>query len=282
MKRILSAVLATLMIGTAAIATVSAGEKVEGRKTCEAYIATDVTVDGKIEDAWKYANSYKVDTVKGFAKDWYKDTMKTGVDYASMNVKVLWDGKATLYILAEVSDKTPNHVADSSWLRDSIDLFVNFANASAAGSKKDFQPRVYADGSNAASVKNLLKTAVVVNKGSWIMETAIDVTKAGGVGKYLGIDFQYNDNILGKKNREVCLGWSDKEDKASSDASVYGQCLLSAKKVADIKAAAQTTAATTKAPAAKPTAPATFDAAVVLAVVASMAGAGVVVSKKRK
>ncbi len=44
----------------------------------------------------------------------------------------------------------------------------------------------------------------------------------------------------------------------------------------------ETTAATTKAPAAKPTAPATFDAAVVLAVVASMAGAGVVVSKKRK
>ena len=44
----------------------------------------------------------------------------------------------------------------------------------------------------------------------------------------------------------------------------------------------ETTAATTKAPTTKPTAPATFDAAVVLAVVASMAGAGVVVSKKRK
>ncbi len=281
MKRILTAVLAALMVSSAAIATVSAGEKVEGRKTAEAYVATDITVDGKIEDAWKYANSYKVDQVKGYSKDWYKDTMKTGVDYASMTVKVLWDGKATLYILAEVSDKTPNYVADSSWLRDSIDLFFRMDNTNAAGNKRDFQPRVQADGSNATTVKNLLKTVVTINKDSWIMETAVDVTKAGGAGKYLGIDFQYNDNVLGKKAREVCLGWSDKEDKASSDATVLGQCLLSTKKVADIKAA-QTTAATTKAPAAKPTAPATFDAAVVLAVVASMAGAGVVVSKKRK
>ena len=282
MKRILTAVLAALMVSSAAIATVSAGEKVEGRKTAEAYVATDITVDGKIEDAWKYANSYKVDQVKGYAKDWYKDTMKTGVDYASMTVKVLWDGKATLYILAEVSDKTPNHVADSTWLRDSIDMFFRMDNTNTPGNKRDFQPRVYADGSNATSVKNLLKTAVVVNNGSWIMETAVDVTKAGGSGKYVGIDFQYNDNVLGKKAREVCLGWSDKEDKASSEATVLGQCLLSTKKVADIKAAAQTTAATTKAPAAKPTAPATFDAAVIIAVVAAASGAGVVVSKKRK
>jgi len=281
MKRIVTLMMAVLMIASAAVATVYAGEKVDGRKTAEAYIATDITVDGKIEDSWKYANSYKVDVVKtNFAKDWYKDTMKSGVDYASMNVKVLWDGKATLYVLAEVSDKTPNHVADSTWLRDSIDLFFNWSNANAAGSKKDSQVRIYADGSNASSVVGL-KTAVTVNKGSWIMEYAVDATKAGGVGKYVGIDFQYNDNILGKKNREVCLGWSDKEDKASSDATVYGQCLLSAKKVADIKAA-QTTAATTKAPAAKPSSPATFDAGIILAVAAAAAGAGVVVSKKRK
>ena len=43
-----------------------------------------------------------------------------------------------------------------------------------------------------------------------------------------------------------------------------------------------TTAATTKAPASAGSSAATFDAAVVLAVVASMAGAGAVVSKKRK
>ena len=44
----------------------------------------------------------------------------------------------------------------------------------------------------------------------------------------------------------------------------------------------ETTAATTKAPTTKPASPATFDAAVVLAVVASMAGAGAVVSKKKR
>ena len=43
-----------------------------------------------------------------------------------------------------------------------------------------------------------------------------------------------------------------------------------------------TTAATTKAPATKPASPATFDAGIILAVVTAAAGAGVVVSKKRK
>jgi DNA gyrase subunit A len=51
-------------------------------------------------------------------------------------------------------------------------------------------------------------------------------------------------------------------------------------KTGDIPAA--TTAATTKAPATKPASPATFDAGIILAVVTAAAGAGVVVSKKRK
>lgn len=33
---------------------VSAAPAVAGRKTCEAYIA-DITLDGKIDDAWNYA-----------------------------------------------------------------------------------------------------------------------------------------------------------------------------------------------------------------------------------
>ena len=52
MKRIITAFLAVLMIGTAALATVSAAtNKVDGRLTAEAYIA-DIKVDGQIEAAW--------------------------------------------------------------------------------------------------------------------------------------------------------------------------------------------------------------------------------------
>ncbi len=284
MKRIFSAILATLMIGSAAIATVSAATKVSGRKTVEAYIATDITVDGKIEDSWKYAPEIKIDVLKSNTdKTWYKDTMKAGVDYAQATAKVLWDGNKTLYVLNTIVDKTPNYTATNTWDKDGVDLFISWENAAAAGAAKSAQYRAVSDGS-AQSSWDAASYKIGKSGDMFVIEWALTIDTAkvgGGAGQYIGIDFQCNDNVLGKGKRECNLGWSDTADKASSDASVYGQCLLSAKKVADIKAA-QTTAATTKAPAASGSSAATFDAAIVIAAVAAAAGAGVVVSKKRK
>ena len=294
MKRIFSAILATLMLSSAAVATVSAAAKVEGRKTIEAYIATDITIDGKVEEAWNYAPEVELNVLKSnTSKEWYKDTMKAGVDYAKATAKVLWDGDKTLYILNTIVDKTPNYTAANAWDKDGIDLFLHWENTTVAGTAKSKQYRVVSDGSSVSknAVAKISKSGDTI-----IMEWSVplDTAKIGGkvAGEYIGIDFQCNDNVLGKGARECNLGWSDKEDKASSDASVYGQCLLSAKKVADVKAAqttaattkapASTTAATTKAPTTKPASPATFDAGILMAVAAAASCAGVVVSKKRK
>lgn len=290
MKRIITAFLAVLMIGTAALATVSAAtNKVDGRLTAEAYIA-DIKVDGQIEAAWNDATVYNIERVKTVSDTtFYKTTMKPGKDFASMTFKVLWDGKATMYILIEVYDITPNLTGDKDQYKDCVEIFYNKDNDSTPGAKKTNQFRILADGTQNTSKK--ITCGYSKTKTGYVIEAALDVSSSRGAGMYIGLDFQLADNALGNGGiAEVYMGWSDVDNKASSDASVYGQCLLSTKKLSEVKAAqttaattkAQTTAATTKAPAVKPAAPATFDAAVIIAVVAAASGAGVVVSKKRK
>jgi len=280
MKRIVTAILAGLLAvsGTAAV---SAAAKVDGRATCEAYIA-DVTVDGKIDDVWKYAPNYDANFVKAFEASYYKDTMKAGVDYADMDVKVLWNGKNTLYVLAVVKDPKIHNNSTSQWLNDSVEMFLELNNANDS-SKKPTQHRLGADGKQSGSTKSpFLSSAAAKTAHGWIGEFAYDVSAVGGAGQYLGIEFQYNDAILGDKKRQVCLGWGDKENKAFSDASKMGQCLLSSTKVADLKAAETTKAAETVKKPETPASPATFDASVLLAVAAAAAGTGTVIFRKKK
>ncbi len=284
MKKLISVCTAILFVLTAVVA-VSAAAKVDGRKTCEAYIA-DVTLDGKIDDAWNYAPKYEVTGVKTFEKNsYYKEGMKTGVDFASEYCKVLWNGKDTLYVLAVVVDKTPFLTAEEgkSWNNDSVEIFWSFANSKTDTKAEKVQTRIQSDGTIILNKDKFKDCKVAKTSDGFIVEAAIDVSKVGGAGQYLGIDFQYNDSVLGK-TRQVCLGWSDPNDKASSDPTVYGQCLLSSTKVADLKAAeaAKTTkAAATTAVAAKTTAAAkTADASVVIAAVALTAAAAIIIKKK--
>ena len=210
---------------------VMAGPAVDGRKTCEAYIA-DIKLDGKIDDAWKYAPTIKVETVKQNASSWYGDKTKVaGKDYATLNCKVLWNGKDTLYLLYEVKDNVISLKGANGWEKDSIEYFVQLDNPTDKSASK-VQKRLMAD--NSASDIGTDTYGYAQTDGGFIYEIAVDVSKAGGAGQYIGIDFQYNDDAEGKGVRNVCLGWSDSTDKASSDPSVYGQCLLSDKTVASI------------------------------------------------
>ena len=94
MKKTLSIVMLFELAFTMAM-SVSAAKPVDGRKTCTAYIG-EVALDGKIDDAWEYAPVIKVDTVKQNASKWYGDKTKVaGKDYATLDCKVLWDGKST-------------------------------------------------------------------------------------------------------------------------------------------------------------------------------------------
>jgi len=284
MKRIASAILAVLMVASLATATVFAASKVADRKTCEANIAT-ITVDGKIDEAWAYANEYAVTTVKAKDDTWYKDTMVSGKDYAGMTMKVLWDGAKTLYVLAEVTDATPNKEFNGteSYKADSIEIQFELNNTMDAVAPTQW--RFLSDGTQ--SNGTALAMGYAKTEKGWLIEAAVDVEKVGGVGQYLAFDVQYNDNATGAKERQVCIAWCDSTNTSHKDASKLGQCLLGATKVADIIAAEAAKNTTTAAPATEapktetPAAPATFDAAVVIAVVAAVAGAGVVVSKKK-
>ena len=73
-----------------------------------------------------------------------------------------------------------------------------------------------------------------------VLEVSADVSPVDlSTGPYIGIDFQYNDDAMGDGVRAVCLGWSDATDKASSDVTVYGQCLLSDTTIEAVKAEAE-------------------------------------------
>lgn len=263
----LSAISAASMLGVG----VMAGPAVDGRKTCEAYIA-DIKLDGKIDDAWKYAPVIKVDTVKQNASAWYGDKTKVaGKDYATLDCKVLWNGKDTLYLLYEVKDNVISLKAANSWEKDSIEYFIQMDNSTDKSAAKT-QTCLMADNSALdVGAKNYKNYGYAKTDGGFVYEIAVDVSKAGGVGQYIGIDFQYNDDAEGKGVRNVCLGWSDSTDKASSDPSVYGQCKLSDTTVASLIEAEK----------AKATSPATADGFSIAALAASAAAAGFILRKKK-
>ena len=261
----LSAISAASMLGLG----VMAGPAVDGRKTCEAYIA-DIKLDGKIDDAWKYAPVIKVETVKQNASKWYGDKTKVaGKDYATLNCKVLWNGKDTLYLLYEVKDNVISLKGSNSWEKDSIEYFIQIDNSTDKSATK-IQKRLMAD--NSTSDIGTESYGYAKTDGGFVFEIAVDVSKAGGAGQYIGIDFQYNDDAEGKGVRNVCLGWSDSTDKASSDPSVYGQCKLSETTVASLIEAENTKAAN----------PATADGFSIAALMASAAAAVGIALRKRK
>lgn len=243
MKKIFALGMAALMMVTAMATAISAAPAVDGRKTCTAYVA-DIDVDGVIDDAWAYAPEIPVDVVKENASSWFGDSSKVaGVDYATLTCKVLWDGDSTLYVLYVVNDKTISMVGANDWLQDSIELFVQMDNEASDSSASKTQQRWFADGTVNGHNN---EAGFSVNGDTLIYEVEFDISAISG-GNYIGIDFQYNDDAEGKGDRNVCLGWSDSTDKASSDCTVYGQCELSDTTVAELiaaeKAAAEAAAA---------------------------------------
>ena len=103
----------------------------------------------------------------------------------------------------------------------------------------------------------------------------------GGAGEYFGIDFQYNDDAEGNGVRNVCLGWSDSQDKASSDPSVYGQCLLSDVTVDDLIAEAEAAAAAEAEAEASASSAQTSDLSIIGAMAALVAAAGAAFLRRR-
>lgn len=263
---------------TVAAPAITAAPAVDGRKTCEAYIA-DIKVDGTIDEAWDYAPIIPVDQVKENASAWYGDSSKkAGVDYATLNCRVLWDGDSTLFMLFEVQDKTISLVGANPWEQDSIEYFLQTENSTDPAAAKT-QVRYLADGSSELPADS--EAAFKETDGGFLYEISCDISAVGGAGEYFGIDFQYNDDAEGNGVRNVCLGWSDSQDKASSDPSVYGQCLLSDVTVDDLIAEAEAAAAAEAEAEASASSAQTSDLSIIGAMAALVAAAGAAFLRRR-
>ena len=127
--------------------------------------------------------------------------------------QLLWSGN-TLYVLATVTDPTPDTSSSNAYEQDSVEIFLDRGNTKAGAYTSDVtQMRVSADnvdtfGSGDSTVQqswltsNTCKTAT-----GYVVEAAIDLDGLGGVGTYQGIDFQVNDGDNGK--RIGATNWAD-------------------------------------------------------------------------
>lgn len=296
MKKIGSLLLAVLMLVGMMAVCVNAAPAVDGRKTCTAYVA-DVKIDGTIDDAWVYAPVINVDTVKENASAWFGDASKVaGVDFATLESRVLWNGKDELYVLMIVDDKLISSVGGDPWNRDSFELFVQYDNEAEDDTAAKYQARFFTEAENGQEYVSdaILDCEYGMLGSKYVLEICVDLSQADlGAGPYIGIDFQYNDDAMGDGVRAACLGWSDSVDAASRDCTVYGQCLLSDTTIETVKAEAEAAAAAAAAEAeaaadgaeadasAPVVAPATADAGIVVAAVV-MACAAAFVCKTRR
>lgn len=290
----LSFILVLTMLFSLCAVSVSAAPAVDGRKTITAYTA-NVKIDGVIDSCWLDAETAHVDIVKENASAWFGDTSKVaGTDYATLDVKVLWDGDSSLYLLYMVTDQLISTVGENPWDRDSIELFVQYDNTDDDPAATRSQIRWFSDSEVESGPAELIDYAYGAYADGFVVEIEFDVSAVSG-GNYLGIDFQYNDDAEGKGVRNVCLGWSDAVDAASSDSTVYGQCELSSTKIEEVTAAreaAEKAAAEAAEAAAADNAPAAEDAPAaatpvtadtgILALCALMGAAAVVCVKNRK
>ncbi|MBE6560187.1 MAG: hypothetical protein E7662_03595 [Ruminococcaceae bacterium] len=276
MKKILSLILASLMIAVlaagAAVSAIDTGASlgkvpVTGEK---------ITVDGKadaIYDKGLIVNlSHKNNT-----------TMKS-----ESVAKLLWNGTDTIYVLIVVKNDSEIYVKDGGqpWDGDCSEIFVDFSNKNARNRDQylircDGKAAYSGAGFSGVAYDNDVKKAGLNAWGATVSGSTI--TYEYEIKAYnekiakdakIGIEIDVQDQ---SKSGGSTISYSD--PTKSTNATQFGYITLSGDKVS---MPAATTAATTKAPTTKPTAPATFDAGIILAVAAAAAGAGVVVSRKRK
>ncbi len=280
MKKILSVMLCAIMVLTMA-ASVLAVDSAKNAGTVAGTSET-LTLDAKKDAA--YAKGLKL----------VADSIKDGTKAPGSVTYYVTYTKDALWIFAEVKDSTLDvKNADEkkpSYKADSIEIMLDPTNEGK--NEPDVTPwQMRIDSYNLVSARKGQKGASLYLRkaegGNADFFEAKSVKVDGGFnaeykipmdglkeGKKIGFNFCYNDwTADGKTNRTGTTLLN--KSSTSWTAEYYDYMVLG-------KIAAQTTAATTKAPAQKPTSPATFDAGIILAVVAAAAGAGVVVSKKRK
>lgn len=264
--------------------------------TAKAAYGTPV-VDGVMDDVWQTAEENKIDKLK--------DGEDGGV---TATWRGLWDDNA-FYVYIEVKDTEHNFDGDVSWgdgaeiYFDPLDTDVNdYSTDDVAyfGFKADDVENTSFTGTDAGieALQNCYKLVSVVTDTGFIYEASFALkTFSGGVnmkaGTVIGFDIQINNQSADATSRTGAYGWSDDNNTAWQDPSVFGKVsfeepvIIEAEPAAEAapaepapEAAAEPAPTAEAAPAAAAPAPQTFDIFALTLAAAALSGA--VVLKKKK
>ena len=177
-----------------------------------------VNVDGEIDDAWKNAETVKLEIV----------VQSVAV---TCDAKLLWD-KDNLYVLMDVKDKDLNDASADEWQQDSIEVFIDEDHKKP----ESYQPD---DKQYRVSYKNKLsfngekckaenmKSAVKLTDGGYLVEASFkwtDITPEAGK-TVIGLELQVND-ATSKGERSGTLSWADDTGTGYMNPSVLGNAKL--------------------------------------------------------
>jgi len=161
-------------------------------------------IDGVVDDAWADANVVTTGKVVEGAEDG-----------ASADVRTLWKGDDTLYVLAEVTDPVIDVSSGDPWVQDSVEVFLDLGNAKSGGyGPNDTQMRISVDNvrsfgtGDAAAQDARLTSATARTATGYVVELAIELrgqsggqddVALGGLDTFQGLDFQVNDGRDGTR-----------------------------------------------------------------------------------
>jgi len=175
------------------------------------------TIDGAKDPVWNEASS--VTTSK----------LIQGSDTGtSAKVYQLWKGQY-LYVLADVTDATPDSTSPNAYERDSVEIFTDPGNAKNGSYRADdAQMRIGANGDvsfgggdTEAAQQARLQDAVSTTDHGYIVEARIDLKDGNtGIGAFEGLDYEVNDGAGGA--RVANYGWAEQTGAAYQTTSRWG------------------------------------------------------------
>ncbi len=183
-----------------AVGTLTLVEPVSYTEAVEAGQAP--VVDGGIDSVWNTANSVSTDVL-----------VEGAADGATADVRTLWDD-GTLYVLAEVTDTTPDLSGSDPWVQDSLEIFLDGGNFKNGPYRFD-DTQIRINSANAVSFgtgdvafqQARLDSATASTPDGYVVEASISLLEYGGTGTFHGLDFQVNDGTNGV--RTSIHTWAD-------------------------------------------------------------------------
>ena len=177
-----------------------------------------VNVDGEVDDAWKNAETVKLEIV----------VQSVAV---TCDAKLLWD-KDNLYVLMDVKDKELNDASADDYQQDSIEVFIDEDHKKPESYQPDdkqyrinYKNKLSFNGEKCKAEN--MKSAVKLTDGGYLVEASFkwtDITPEAGK-TVIGLELQVND-ATSKGERSGTLSWADDTGTGYMNPSVLGNAKL--------------------------------------------------------